>query len=170
MKEEIGEEEILLEIKPSRKRFIVEYSVALVMVVLSLVIYYRSVSIPIDVDYIHPEIFLPVFLLINSFILILYAEFRRKVEEYILTDYAVFEKIGIINKRMTNLPYIKLERCDLEEPFIERIVGIGDVRVDAGKDFFIIKGISRPEDIRDKIRSQMRRVMSGGNVAAVVHD
>lgn len=171
MSDEVDPEEVLYETRPSRKRFIIEYLVSIVLITISfLLYYYRPLPLNIGSNYLYPNILLSVALIFTSFILISYSEFRRLIEKYILTDYAVFEKIGLINKRMTNLPYIKLERCDLEEPLVERMVGIGDVRVDAGKDFFIIKGVNNPSEVRDIIRSQMRRVMGGDNKTASVHD
>ena len=164
---EESEEEILMDLKPSRRRFIKEYMGALVWFIIGLVLLVLDWSFPFQEEMLNPELMGSAFFFAAAFLFVAYAEARRYVEHYVITDTAVYEDIGVFTDRHTDLPYMKLQRCGIHRPFMEKIVGVGDVRVDAGQDFFLIKGVSEPEEIERVIEDRMREVMSGGNMAAV---
>ncbi len=164
---EKSEEEILMSFRPARRRFIKEYIAALIWLVIAVVLIVFDLNFPFQEELINPELLGSAFFFSSAFVFFVYAETRRYVERYIITDTAVYEDIGIFANRTTNLPFMKLQRCGISRPFMEKIVGVGDVRVDAGQDFFIIKGIPNPGEVQDLIDSRMREVMGGGNVAAL---
>ena len=165
--DEEKEERVLMDIKPSRKRFLKEYLAAALWICIALAMYYTPLSLPLEGFLSKPQLFGVAFFLSAAFLFITYAEARRYSEDYKITEDEVREDIGVFSDRITSLPYMKLERCGIERPFIEKIEGIGDVRVDAGRDFFILKGVSNPEEIRDLIEKRMREVTKDGNFAAI---
>ncbi|MFP4115599.1 MAG: PH domain-containing protein [Candidatus Aenigmatarchaeota archaeon] len=168
--EEAGKEErVLMELKPARRRFFKEYIVAIICTALGLFIYYFPVELPFEDLLEYPQLLVSAFFFSAAFLFFAYAEARRYAENYRITESAVYEEIGIFSDRSTDLPFMKLERCGVHRTFQEKIVGIGDVRVDAGKDYFLIKGVAHPNEVEDLIESRMREVMRGGNTAAV-HD
>lgn len=160
--------EILAEIRPSRKRFVQEYSVFSASLILSALLLFTPLKIPFEVKFVNLKLFASIFFLVTAFFFLAYAEIRRYIEYYELTETGAFEEIGYFDKRSINLPYAKLERCGVEEPLMRRIMGIGDVRVDAGRDYFIIQGVEEPKKVRDLIREGMRRAMRGN--PAVVNE
>ncbi|MFP4116839.1 MAG: PH domain-containing protein [Candidatus Aenigmatarchaeota archaeon] len=167
MDPEDTEEEVLMDLKPSRRRFIKEYVGAAVWAIIGFVILYGNWTFPLQETLRRPELLGAAFFFSAAFLFTSYAEARRYVEHYIITNTAVYEDIGVFTDRHTDLPFMKLERCGVHRPFIEKIMGIGDVRVDSGRDFFIIKGVTNPNDVERLIERRMREVMGGGSVAAV---
>ncbi len=164
---EESEEEILMSFKPARRRFVREYTAALVWFIIAVVLLLFDWNFPFQEELLNPELLGSAFFFSAALIFFVYAEARRYVEKYIITDTAIYEDIGVFANRSTNLPFMKLQRCGIHRPFLEKIVGVGDVRVDAGQDFFIIKGIPNAGEVHDLIDSRMREVMGGGNIAAV---
>ncbi|GEM_PF-1852251 len=161
------DEEVLMNMKPARRRFTKQYVAAFIWVLVSVFVLYSGWAIPLQGQLPRPDLLVSAFFFSASFIFFIYAEARRAVEHYIITDNAVYEDIGIFTDRHTNLPFMKLQRCGIHRPFMEKIMGIGDVRVDAGRDFFIIKGVANADEVERLIEKRMREVMSGGNVGAL---
>ncbi len=169
MKKEGSDEEILMELRPARRRFTKEYIGAILWAVIGLILFYVNWDFSLGNQMLKVDLLGSAFFLSSALIFFIYAEARRFVEQYIITDTAVYEKVGLFSNRTTDIPFMKLQRCGINKPFLEKIVGVGDVRVDAGHNFFIIKGIANAEEVNNLIENRMREVMSGGNVAAV-HD
>jgi len=161
------EEEILMEFKPARRRFLKEYTAGLIWLIIAVAFLTRDWAFPFESELIKPELLGASFFLSAAFIFFIYSEARRNVEKYKITDTAVYEEVGQFSQRVTDIPFMKLQRCGIHRPFIEKIVGIGDVRVDAGRDYFLLKGIANPEEVERLIEKKMREVMSGGNIGAL---
>lgn len=161
------EEEVLFEAYPSRRRFIPEYLVFFVFMALGLIFFFDLLpfSLPSNIGPIRPSILVPSLFIAFSLLPFLYVEVRRHVEHYIISKSGVYEEVGYFDKRSTNLPFAKIERCEIEETFLGRILSIGDVRVDAGRDFFVISGVSKPKKVRNAIRNEMSQLMESGNEA-----
>ncbi|MFP4046081.1 MAG: PH domain-containing protein [Candidatus Aenigmatarchaeota archaeon] len=160
-------EEILLDMYPSRRRFIGEYILFFILLSGSLLILFDVFAFPFEVSFIQADVLITSLLFSFGLIPLLYAEIRRHVEDYVISKNGVYEDVGYFDKRSTNLPFVKIERCEIEESLYDRILSIGNVRVDAGQDFFVIKGVAHPEKVRNIIRNQMSEAMTGGRPAAL---
>ncbi|MFB6216322.1 MAG: PH domain-containing protein [Candidatus Aenigmatarchaeota archaeon] len=160
------EEDERIRMKPSWRRFFVEHIFSLVSITAAITILYFRPSLPIRVPFVDLDIFVATFLIVTSILLVMYSELRRNVEEYTITGRGVFEEVGYFDKRSTSLPFIKVERCEVEQTFLQRILGIGSIRVDAGNDYFMINSVAKPKKIRDVIRDRMAETMDGGRISA----
>lgn len=157
----------VIDILPSRRRFFVDYILSMVSLGIGAGMLYLPLQIPLNVQFIDPKLFFATFFLVSALLLLTYSELRRYVEKYRITKREVSEDVGYFDKRSTSLPFIKIERCEVERSFLQRILRIGDVRVDAGTDHFIIKGVGNPEGVRGMIRERMSGAMDRGSLAAV---
>jgi len=77
-------------------------------------------------------------------ILALVAEIRRIATTYTLTDFRVVRRQGILNILTNAVPFRQIERIELDQSLIQRIVGVGTVRVDTGEDMLMIEQVREP--------------------------
>jgi len=78
-------------------------------------------------------------------VLLLVAEIRRIATTFTLTDFRVVKKQGILNILTNAVPYRQIERVEMDQSLIQRIVGVGTVRVDTGEDMLVIEQVPKPE-------------------------
>jgi len=80
-------------------------------------------------------------------VLILKAEIKRRQTKYEISKYRVFKIVGKIKKRETTIPFQKIERTEVTQSMMDRLVDIGTVRVDTGEDHFLLEGVPEPKEI-----------------------
>ncbi len=153
MSEEERDEEILLETKPSRINFLGKYIGAIFLIVLSVILVTDYFGLKPQL----PDIFGYnllfwgiVFCLIIAFFLVLKAELDRYRIRYKISRYRANKIVGILKKNKTSIPFQKIERTDVVQSAVDRLVSIGTVRVDTGEDHFFIEGVPNPKEI-DKL-------------------
>ena len=56
------------------------------------------------------------------------------------------------------MPFNKLERTEMSQGVIDRILGIGSVVVDTGEDQMTIKSVRNPRDVEQTISSRLQKV------------
>ena len=61
---------------------------------------------------------------------LLVAELKRKSTRYVITDNKIIRVDGILSKRTSMVPYTQLERVDVTQSLLQRILQIGTVVVD----------------------------------------
>jgi len=93
---------------------------------------------------------------------LLAAELLRKTTRYIITDNKIIREDGILSKRTAMSPYTQLERVDLHQSLLQRILRIGTIVVDTGDDSLNIDMIPHPRQVQDLLSARMgRRAYSG---------
>jgi len=88
---------------------------------------------------------------------LLTAELLRKTTRYIITDNKIIREDGILSKRTMMSPYTQLERVDLHQSLLQRILRIGTIVVDTGDDSLNIDMIPHPRQVQDLLSTRMGR-------------
>jgi uncharacterized membrane protein YdbT with pleckstrin-like domain len=87
----------------------------------------------------------------------LIAEIRRASTRYTITDNKIIRVDGILSKRTSMVPYTQLERVDVTQSLLQRVLRIGTVTVDTGDDSMTIEMIPEPAKIQELLSSRMGR-------------
>ncbi len=86
---------------------------------------------------------------------ILGAELKRLAIRYIVTDSRVIRRDGILRRRTEQMPFSKVERVELDQGVIQRILRIGDIVVDTGEDTIVLAALGRVSLIQDELSRQV---------------
>ena len=105
---------------------------------------------------------LAAFLLFLALVALLAGELRRKTTRYIITDNKIIREDGILNKNTEMIPYTQLERVDLHQTLLQRILRIGTIVVDTGDDSLNIDMIRRPAQVQELLSNRLGRRAWGG--------
>lgn len=106
-------------------------------------------------------IFAGVFLFF-ALLALLAAELLRKTTRYIITDNKIIREDGILSKRTAMSPYTQLERVDLNQSLLQRILRIGTIVIDTGDDSLNMDMIPHPREVQDLLSNRIgRRAYSG---------
>lgn len=92
---------------------------------------------------------------ILAFFLFLYAELKRITRRYYVMEHRVARREGILSKRMQYMPYVKIERVEMNQSILKRIFGIGDVSVDTGEDTIMMEAVRNPSRIERLVAEQL---------------
>jgi membrane protein YdbS with pleckstrin-like domain len=103
------------------------------------------------------ETLLAVALFFFGLVSLLYAELVRKSIRYVVTDTKVFREEGILSKRTAMVPYSHLERVDVTQSLLQRILRIGTVVVDTGDDSISIEMVPKPAQIQSILSQRVGR-------------
>src|SRR3989304_1773608 len=72
---------------------------------------------------------------------VLYAEFSRLTIKYTVTDSRIIRKDGIIRRRTNQMPFNKIERVELDQGLIQRMLNLGDIVLDTGEDTIVLQSL-----------------------------
>jgi uncharacterized membrane protein YdbT with pleckstrin-like domain len=103
------------------------------------------------------ETFAAVVFFVFGLIALLYAELVRRSTRYIITDVKVIREEGILSKRTAMVPYSHLERVEVTQSLLQRILRIGTVVVDTGDDSISIDMVPKPSEIQRILSQRMGR-------------
>ncbi|MGQ0797077.1 MAG: PH domain-containing protein [Methanobacteriota archaeon] len=103
------------------------------------------------------ETFAAVVFFVFGLVSLLYAELVRKSTRYVITDVKVIREEGILSKRTAMVPYSHLERVDVTQSVLQRILRIGTVVVDTGDDSISIDMVPKPSEIQRILSQRMGR-------------
>lgn len=121
---------------------------------LDLVPFVRGITIPVLGSL---ERFAAVVFFVFGLISLLYAELVRKSTRYIITDVKVIREEGILSKKTAMVPYSHLERVEVTQSLLQRILRIGTVVVDTGDDSILIDMVPKPSEIQRILSQRMGR-------------
>lgn len=155
-------EEVLLRTKPSRFKYFWKYAGAVFLLVLAALFWMDFINPISDLAISLPSSLNPVYGYSLEFwaitacglialLLIIKAELNRFRIRYEISNYRVFKISGIFRKETISIPFQKLERCDVVQSSIGRLLNVGNVRVDTGEDHFLMEGVPKPKEIDDLI-------------------
>lgn len=85
------------------------------------------------------------------------AELKRKTTRYIITDNKIIREDGILSKKTEMIPYTQLERVDLRQSFLQRVLHIGTVVVDTGDDTLEIEMVPHPAKVQELLSQRLGR-------------
>ena len=90
-------------------------------------------------------------------VFLLTAELKRVSTEYIITDNKIIRRDGILSKRTMMVPYTQLEKVDLNQSLLQRILKIGTLVIDTGDDSVTIDMVPRPASVQELLSQRMGR-------------
>ncbi|OGS45898.1 MAG: hypothetical protein A3K66_01250 [Euryarchaeota archaeon RBG_16_67_27] len=85
------------------------------------------------------------------------AELKRASTHYIITDNKIIRRDGILNKRTMMVPYTQLEKVDLNQSLLQRVLRIGTLNIDTGDDSITIDMVPSPTKVQDLLSQRMGR-------------
>jgi len=88
---------------------------------------------------------------------LLTAELGRAATHYIITDNKIIRQDGILNKRTMMVPYTQLEKVDLNQSLLQRVLRIGTLLVDTGDDHITIDMVPHPRKVQELLSQRMGR-------------
>lgn len=100
---------------------------------------------------------LATFLAFLALLAFLAGELTRKTTRYIITDNKVIREDGILNKNTKMAPYTQLERVDLSQTLVQRILKIGTIVIDTGDDSLTIDMVRNPRQVQDLLSNRIGR-------------
>jgi len=84
---------------------------------------------------------------------------------YRLTEQRLFVDRGIITRTTDQLELIRVDDIRVRQGLLDRLLGLGDVIVvstDATDGTLVVRGIDKPHDVAELIRTQMRQLRGKG--------
>jgi len=153
-----GPEKTLLSIRPSRI-IVLRYYVGIVfLLIVAFAVWFFKYLLP-PTPFIAQQILVTAassFLLFLAVLLWLIAEYKRASTRYLVTDFRVIRREGILRRTETVVPYRQLERVQLTQGIIDRLLGIGTLVIDTGDDTVQIASVRDPRKVEEAIMSRMQ--------------
>ena len=156
-------EKTLLETRPTRL-ISFKYYVVFVLAEVVALLFFASLIPPVRDALAGREIFgwsystiIAVVLAILGFVSLITAELKRASTEYIITDNKIIRRDGILNKRTMMVPYTQLEKVDLNQSLLQRVLRIGTLNIDTGDDSISIDMVPRPAKVQELLSQRMGR-------------
>ncbi|TLZ70126.1 MAG: PH domain-containing protein [Methanobacteriota archaeon] len=150
-------ETTLLSLRPSRVVVLGHY-VAIVLLLLLTVAFwffnYLVPAVPIQRGLFATGV--SAFLIFLAFVLWIRAELKRASTKYLITDFRVIRKDGILRRTETIVPYRQLERVQVTQGILDRVLGIGTLVIDTGEDKMLISSVRNPEKVERAIMGRMQ--------------
>lgn len=151
-------ERTLMSMGPARAHFLRYYVGIVLLLGLTVLLWLFKSFLPALVQ----TFTLPVTLFIAVFILLLLliAEWKRASTRYVVTDFRIIKKHGILRRNETVVPYRQLERVVLHQGIIDRILGIGSLTIDTGDDTVEIASVRDPKGVEKAIMGGMQTLQA----------
>ena len=153
-----GPEKTLLSIRPSRI-IVLRYYVGIVfLLIVAFAVWFFKYLLP-PTPFIAQQILVTAassFLLLLAVLLWLIAEYKRASTRYLVTDFRVIRREGILRRTETVVPYRQLERVQLTQGIIDRLLGIGTLVIDTGDDTVQIASVRDPRKVEEAIMGRMQ--------------
>ena len=86
---------------------------------------------------------------------VLYAELSRLTIKYTVTDSRIIRKDGIIRRRTNQMPFNKIERVELDQGLIQRMLNLGDIVLDTGEDTIVLQSLGNVEVVQEELSRQV---------------
>ena len=153
----MGHTNILIKVRKSRKSYSLVY--LMVIVIIGTLVYLNNKGLTIPT----------IALIISggfSLLLIKFTEVHRIKDWWAITDSALIQSLGLINKNIREVRFSSISDMDIHKPFFKRFLNYGDVniRLFLNDTSINMKDISRPEKFVEafqSIISQNRRNSHG---------
>ncbi len=151
MKSDKPSETILRELRPTRLLFAHYYALMMILLAGALLVllgFFPVLGSGFNVALSGTLTFL-------SLVVFLMAEVRRLSHKYIVYDHRVGVAEGILRKRVQYLPFTKVERVEVNQSFLGRIFGVGNLVVDTGEDLVTLQAIRSPSKVEQLVSERI---------------
>ncbi len=149
------EDEILLVLRRSRKVFVIEYFCAFLLILLSLTVFFKEISVPNYFQY---------FVLGIAMAMLIYAEFSRVLLQYIISTSKISIIKGIIKKDHKNIYFRSLRfvpDLNLEQTRVQRFLNYGDIFIESqgekGGKSMEIEDVDQPKKVLKMIEDLIEK-------------
>ena len=155
-------EHTLLSLRPSRVLVLRYYVGMVLLLALIFVLWFFNYLVPTigSISVRTLTIALTAFLGFLIIVFGLVAEYRRVSTRYVVTDFRIIRKDGILRRTETVVPYRQLERVVLHQGVVDRLLGIGSLIIDTGDDTVQINSIRDPKKVEQAIMSRMQTLQT----------
>jgi len=144
--------------RPSRLISFKYYAAAVLLAILAFLLWFFQSYLPdLPIGRATLVTWVSAFLIFLAIVSVIIAELRRFSTKYIITDFRVIRKDGIVRRHQNVMPYTKLERVQLTQGLLDRILGIGTVVLDTGEDQIPLSAVRDPRGIEAMIMSRIQR-------------
>lgn len=152
-------EKIIVKKRPSRKAFLPEYVLILLVVLVALGLGVYRLKLWLDTNYALAATFTILFGLTGLIIIILLVKVEYKIwsKRYALTTERILVSTGIFSEKFKSTIYNKITDIELDQTFFDKILNVGTLKLNtAGGDNveIVLDKISRPFDIKRHINDQ----------------
>lgn len=155
----IASETTLHAVRPTRLIAFKHYAVAIVFLVIAFLLWFFQVSLPnLPIPRSLVVLAGSGFLVFLALLLLIIAELKRISTKYVVTDFRVIRHDGILRRRENVMPYTKVERVELLQSLLDRVLRIGTVVLDTGEDQILIAHVRSPRTIQQTIMTRIHRV------------
>ena len=86
-----------------------------------------------------------------GFVELVVVEIRRRMTRYLVTDNRIIRTDGIVRRRTMEIPYTQIERVELEQGLLQRILGFGDLVLDTGEDTETLQSLRHVKLVHDEV-------------------
>ena len=86
-----------------------------------------------------------------GFVLLVRAEFQRLTTKYTITNVRLIRRDGILRHHTQYVLFNKVERIEVNQGILGRLLGIGDIFLDTGEDVVVLDGIRDPRRVETGI-------------------
>jgi len=123
-------EQTYLVFHPTRLAYLKWYLLAIIFIGIGILVILSAFSIvpvklPIPKDYSLYTVFIPFI----GIIFILIAGLMRKIDTYIITNYRIIEKTGIVDIKEDSINWEKISNYSLSQSATERLFNVGTIRL-----------------------------------------
>jgi hypothetical protein len=124
------QEQVYLKFHPTRLAYVKWYLLAFIVIGIGIVVILSAfglipVPLPLPSDYAYYTFLIPPF----GAVFIVVADLLRRDDTYIVTNYRIVEKKGILNIKEDSVNWEKVSNYTMSQNVIDRILNIGDLNL-----------------------------------------
>jgi len=151
-------ERTLMSMGPARAHFLRYYVGVVLLLILTFLLWLFNSLLPALVQTF--KVAATGFFAVLILVLLLLAEWKRASTRYVVTDFRIIKKHGILRRNETVVPYRQLERVVLHQGILDRILGIGSLSIDTGDDTVEISAVRDPKKVEKAIMGGMQTLQA----------
>ena|SRR2546427_7368354 len=148
-------ETTLLSMRPTRLISSGHYVLWIILWVLAVVTYLNPYGVipawSIPAINVRVQTFLAWLLGALGFGEMLIAEVKRRQIQYVVTDNRIIRRDGILRRRTMEIPFTQIERVELQQGVLQRVLGMGDIVLDTGEDTLTFGSLRHVKLVHDEL-------------------
>jgi len=121
-------EQTLLKFYSTRLAFIKYYFLGILLVILAIVLYSGTIRF---FSFLDPYKINFLFLIPVGVVVVAVAEIKRISDVYMITNFRILERWGILAKNEESVPLEKIANYGIDQSVIGRIFGVGDISIES---------------------------------------
>ena len=153
----IERERKLMKLSRARRSDFLKFLLGLIILGAGGYVYlYRPVQLNVITRFISAD-YLAGALALAGIIIILYAEAKERGARYYITQYRVVEVWGLLRKREHAIQLSQIEGVKVQQSFLNRLLGIGDVEIKTARDSLTLLQVGNPGKVEGLLMSELNR-------------